>query len=351
MNPSLAQALLSDVLRTARMQKASDVHLTAAQPPVLRVDGRLERLSAATLTADVIEAIAEMLFAPAGLGCADATTMWRDGDCVRAHAFAGTRGRTIALRLLPRDVPQLDDLEVPASIAGLAERANGIVLVTGPTGSGKSTLLAALIDRINQTQSRHVITLEDPVEYRHESRKSLIQQREIGRDVSSFAEGVRSALRADPDVLLIGELRSPETMQAALWAAETGHLVFATLHTRDAAQAVERIIGSFEGSLQAQVRSSLAQSLAGVIAVRLVPLVRGGRRACVEVMVATDAVRNLIRESRTHLLRNVIATSRHIGMQTLEAHLSQLVAEGAVAPAQAAEAAQYPDDLRSGSVA
>lgn len=347
---AFARARLSELLRTARLQRASDVHLEPDVVPVLRIDGALERLSAPQFDRECFDAIVSLMFereAPSG----DRTVMWRHEGCVRAHLFAGVAGRALALRLLPDTIPRFDDLELPHSIAALGQRANGLVLVTGPTGSGKSTLLAALVDRINRTQPRHIITLEDPVEYRHRSEKSLIRQREIGTDVPSFADGVYSALRADPDVLLIGELRTAQTMQAALWAAETGHLVLATLHTRDAAQAVERIIGSFEGSMQAQIRASLSQSLAGIIAVRLVPLLRGGRQACAEVMIGTDAIRNLIRESRAHLIRNAIATSRHVGMQTLESHLNVLLAQGRIARTAATEAAQYPDEVREGSVA
>jgi twitching motility protein PilT len=332
------------------MQRASDIHLEANMAPVFRIDGRLERLSMPPLDPDWFQAIASLLFESEGPRN-DATVMWRKEGCVRAHLFAGISGQALALRLLPETVPHFEDLDLPQCVAALSERSNGLVLVTGPTGSGKSTLLAALIDRINRTQARHIITLEDPVEYRYEARKSLIRQREVGKDVASFADGVYSALRADPDVLLIGELRSPETIQAALWAAETGHLVLATLHTRDAAQAVERIVGSFEGSTQAQIRASLSQSLAGTLAVRLVPLKSGGRRACAEIMIATDAIRNLIRESRTHLIRNAIATSRHAGMQTLESHLNALLAQGCITEAAAAAAAQVPDELRAGVVA
>lgn len=348
MSALLARARLSELLRTARMQNASDIHLEANTAPVLRIDGRLERLSIPAFEPESFEALRALVF-ESGEVRDDMTVMWRHEGCMRAHAFAGLSGPAIALRLLPAHVPHFEDLDLPQAAASLTERSNGLVLVTGPTGSGKSTLLAALIDRINRTQARHIITLEDPVEYRHESQKSLVRQREVGRDVRSFADGVYSALRADPDVLLIGELRSPETMSAALWAAETGHLVLATLHTRDAAQAVERIVGSFEGAMQAQIRASLSQSLAGVVAVRLVPLRTGGRRACAEIMIATDAVRNLIRESRTHLIRNAIATSRHAGMQTLESHLNALLSQDLIGAADAAAAAQVPAELRAGS--
>lgn len=350
MSDPLARARLTELLRAARLQKASDIHLEAGQAPTFRVDGRLERLSMPPLDAQSIEAVTQEL-----IGCTepqtDVTVMWREETTVRAHVFGGISGPAVALRLLPPHVPQFDDLDVPASIGALAERTSGLVLVTGPTGSGKSTLLAAMIDRINRTQSRHIITLEDPIEYRHTSRKSLVRQREIGKDVPSYAAGVYSALRADPDVLLIGELRSPETMRAALWASETGHLVFATLHTRDGAQAVERIVGSFEGAMQAQIRASLSQSLAGVVAVRLVALKHGGRRVCTEVLIASDAVRNLIRESRTHLIRNAIVTSRHAGMQTLELHLNALLADGRITEAEAATAAVFPDELRAEALA
>jgi twitching motility protein PilT len=222
------------------------------------------------------------------------------------------------------------------------------VLFVGPTGSGKTTSLAALIDHINRTSNRHIVTVEDPVEYEHKSMRSIVSHRELGGDVHDYASAVRSCLRADPDVILIGELRDTATMAAALTAAETGHLVFSTLHTGDAAQTVDRIVDAFGANAQGEVRVQLAQTLIGVVSQRLVPRAAGrGRRAAAEILVATDAVRALIRDGKTHQLRNAIQTGRTAGMQTLETHLSELVVRREVTLEAAGSVTDRPGEIRT----
>jgi twitching motility protein PilT len=240
----------------------------------------------------------------------------------------------------------LDELGLPSAVSALAQRASGLALFTGPTGCGKTTALAALVDRINRSCERHVVTVEDPIEYVHRSIRSVVTQCQIGRDVGDFAEALRGFMRADPDVIVIGEMRDRATIEAALTAAETGHLVLATLHTNDAAQTVDRIVDAFPPDAHGQVRSQLAAVLAGIAALRLVRREGGGRRAAAEVMVGTDAVRALIREGKTHQLRNAIVTGRAHGMQTLETHLSELVMRGEIALSDAQAATNHRAEVR-----
>ena len=332
MTATLSHTRLIDVLHIAHEQDASDVHLVPDLAPALRVDGELKFLSGSILHADDVTEIARLLFAPDALSRlatgADvtATMVSEDKSILRVHGFRGMRGNSIAIRLLNKRVPTLEALHLPPAIAGLAKRDRGLVIFSGPTGSGKSTSLAALIAEINTSNAKRIITIEDPVEYRHESARSLITQREVGRDAPSFESALLGALRADPDVIMLGEMRDSSTMRAALTAAETGHLVLATLHTGSAVQTVERIVDAFAGSEQAQVRAQLAQTLHAIVSQRLVPRRHGpGRRAVAEVLIATDAVRSMIRESRTHLIPNAMTTGRQLGMQTLEMHVNELL--------------------------
>ncbi len=266
---------------------------------------------------------------------------------IRVHAYRTSRGISLAMRLLAVSVPTLEDLRLPAIVAAVADRPSGLVLFAGPTGCGKSTALAAIVESINRTQAKHIITIEDPIEYEHRSNRCIVSQRHVGVDVPAFSDAVYGALRCDPDVVLIGELRDRKTMHAALTAAETGHLVLATLHTGDAPQTVDRIIGVFPGEMQEQIRVQLAQTLGAVICMRLVPCAGGkGRRCAAEVLIASDAVRNLIRDGKTHQLRNIIATSRQSGMQTLEAHLSDLIGRREITFEAAAAVTERASDLR-----
>ena len=284
------------------------------------------------------------------LGSADGAIQHPGFGAVRIHAFRGENGLALSLRLLREGVPELSEFGLPPIVATFADFATGLVLFTGPTGSGKSTALAGLINEINRRYERHVVTVEDPIEYRHRSMKSLIRQREIGRDVAGYAESLRGVLRADPDVILIGELRDPDVMSACLAASETGHLVFSTLHTSEAAETVARIVGVFEGGRQEQARMQLAQSLQAIVSMRLVPDASGrGRRAACEILLNTSAVRSqLIAPEKTIQIRNTIETSRKDGMQTLEMDLSRLVNDRLITYDAAIAASDYPEQIRAG---
>ncbi|HEX5275238.1 MAG TPA: PilT/PilU family type 4a pilus ATPase [Candidatus Rubrimentiphilum sp.] len=343
-----------ETLRIARDMRASDVHLSAGLPVALRIDGNLERASSTPVTSEDIGDIVTHCFVESALrrldADGDATVTYCDDEAhvTRVHALKGGADYALALRLLALEVPSLESLRLPASAAQLIERNHGLIIVSGPTGSGKSTALAAMVDRLNRTRPKHIITIEDPIEYRHKPVKCRITQREVGRDTPSFFAALLGSLRSDPDVLLVGEMRDRETMQATLTAAETGHLVLCTMHTGSASESVDRIIGSFDGAAQIEVRGRLAESLAGVMSLRLLPRAKGsGRLAAVETLVASDAVRVAIRDAKTHHLRNIIATGRSCGMQTLEAHLSELLQRGDVSYATARLAADRPDELRA----
>jgi twitching motility protein PilT len=342
-----------EVIGYARERGASDVHVPPREAPAVRIDGELVRLTDRAFAADEIAAYVQATFDDvarerfAAEGTADMTIADERFGALRVHAFRERRGLRLAIRLLATDVPSLEALGLPNAVDGLAERRTGLILVTGPTGCGKSTAVAALVDRINRTAARHIVTIEDPIEYYHQPIRSLIAHREVGRDVASFADALRGFMRADPDVIVIGELRDRETMSAALSAAETGHLVIATLHTAETVQAVDRLVDAFPGPEQTQIRTQLALTLAAVVGLRLVKVKSGvGRRAACEVLIATDAVRALVRENKAHQLRNAIATGRAFGMQTLESHLDELVALGTIDADDASRATDRPSELR-----
>lgn len=330
------------LVQAAAERGASDIHLSAALPPAVRVDGELQLLNEPPLQPAETQALAEALLSPA-----QAERLSRDGEVDLAWHVPGVsrlrvsvyreRGHVaLALRLIPLRPPSAREIGLPDAVVRMAERPRGLVLVTGPTGSGKTTTLAALVSHLCETRPLHIVTLEDPIEYVHESRQAVIHQREVGEDTLSFASGLRAALRQDPDVILVGEMRDLETMAIALTAAETGHLVLATLHTQDAAGAVERVIDVFPPSQQGQVRAQLAQTLEGVVAQRLLPRRGGGRVLALEVLVGTTAVRNLIREGKTHQLLSAMQTGQKAGMVTMEAFVNDLVNRGVVAREAAA---------------
>ncbi len=336
MNAAFVHVRFDESVRAARLRNASDVHLQPGCVPVARVDGELETLRGAGWTSDDALAVVERF-----LGTRERAQLESAGDvsialalegcgAVRLHAFRTARGVALAVRLLAQNVPSLEALQLPPVVTAFAQQTHGLLLVAGPTGSGKSTTLAALVDHINATSARHIMTVEDPIEYRHEPKRSIVTQREAGRDVASCADAVYGALRSDPNVLLVGEMRDTATMRAVLTAAETGHLVLSTLHTGDAPQTIDRIVDAFDGAAQPNVRSQIAQTLIGVVCQRLFRRPGGGRRAAVEIMVATDAVRNLIREGKTHLLRNAISTNRDAGMIALDLHISELRSMGEI---------------------
>ena len=334
---SLAAIRWADALHAAIARNASDIHFVPGCAPAMRVDGRL-----LTIASDAADAGETAELAAHFLGEEMLESLSRDGDAsaslfvpgagpMRVHAFRAGGGVHLAIRLLGRSIPSFDSLSLPRAVEDLTLRMRGLLIFSGPTGSGKSSSMAAAIDLSNRTLEKRVVTIEDPVEFRHAARRSSICQREIGRDTPGFESALMGALRSDPDVLAIGEMRTPETIRVALTAAETGHLVLASLHTGDAPQAVDRIVDAVAGSNSASVRAQLGQALTGVVCQRLVPRLHGGgRRPVVEIMVANDAVRNLIREGKTHHLRNAIATGRPAGMQTFESHARELVARGEI---------------------
>jgi twitching motility protein PilT len=326
--------------------------LTAGSPPLLRIDGALERMTGRpSLTADDTEEL--LLSMLSERQAADFTDRhevdlsfgWRDLARFRVNGFRQRGSVAVALRLIPYELPGLDELGVPDVVQAFTELSQGLVLVTGPTGSGKSTTLASLVDRINSSRPCHILTIEDPIEYVHRHKVAAVNQREVGTDTSSFPVALRAALREDPDVLLVGEMRDLETIQTALTIAETGHLVFATLHTNDTPQALDRIVDVFPGDQQSQIRVQLANALTGIVYQRLLPRPDGGRVAAYEVLLATAAVRNLIREGKTRQLRNVLATASREGMQTLEQSLSALVAAGTIDHQTAIGASLYPHEV------
>ncbi|MEB6540966.1 type IV pilus twitching motility protein PilT [Serratia plymuthica] len=314
---------------------ASDLHLCAGHQPMLRIDGELQPLEGAEiLTQERMHQLCGTLLQPPQRqllqqhGQLDLALTLAGDIRLRANFFLQSLGISIALRLIAGHCPTLAALAAPAIVPALLRREDGLILVTGATGSGKSTTLAAMIDDINQHQRRHVITLEDPIEFMHHSRKSLIQQRELGRDSHSFDEALRAALREDPDVILLGELRDTTTIRLALTAAETGHLVLATLHTRSAPQAVDRLVDVFPAEEKPYVRAQLAASLQAVIAQKLLSRPGGGRVAIFEVLTATAAVSSMIREGKTHQLASVLQTGAQSGMQTFEQGLQQRIDAG-----------------------
>jgi twitching motility protein PilT len=332
---------------------ASDLHLCAGSPPVLRVRGELERLDAESLTADEMR---ELLYRITTLEQQKVLEVERELDFsyaladkwrFRVNAFYDRDAVAAAVRLVPADIPTLEGLQMPPIVRELAFRPRGLVLVTGPTGSGKSTTLAAMVDAINEERACHIVTVEDPIEFVHAHKRAVINQREVGSDTRTFARALRSALRQDPDVVLVGELRDLETISIALTAAETGHLVFATLHTRSAAGAIDRIVDVFPAEQQAQVRVQLSSSLQGIIAQALLLTADGeGRRAAVEVLVADDAVRNLIRQAKMEQVHSYMHTGGRRGMHTLEQALAALVQDGEVSLAEAVANANDVEQLK-----
>ena len=333
-------------------QGGSDLLLTGGSAPRLRVDGRLRPIEGARpMTGEEVdEIVISLLDEPQIKNFAenldvDFSFSWEDKARLRASAFTQRGLTALAVRMIPTDIPSFEQLGLPPVAEWVATLPRGLVLLTGPTGSGKSTTLASILNRINETRSVHILTIEDPIEYVHNHKVAAVTQREVGLDSPSFERALRSALREDPDVMLLGEMRDPESIQVALTMAETGHLVFATLHTNDAAQAVDRIIDVFPDWRQDQVRVQLAASLGAIIAQRLLPRIGGGRVAAFEVLVANHPVRNLIREGKSNQLLNVMATSLGEGMQPLEVSLATLITQGVITHEDALEVSVHPKDL------
>lgn len=337
MSNSLARML--DLLKQAHESKASDLHLSCGSPPVLRVHGTLQLIGEQSLTAEETRAIAESILSTSQIerfqeaGEIDFSYELEGCSRFRINAYR-QRGRvSVAIRTIPTAIPSLEQLQLPSIISTLALKPQGLVLVTGPTGSGKSSTLAAMINYINRKEKKHIVTLEDPIEFLHTHASSIIDQREVGSDTKSFSNGLRAALRQDPDVILVGEMRDLETIAAAVTAAETGHLVFATLHTSDAPQTIDRIIDAFPAHQQGQIRVQLAAVLVAVISQRLFPRPGGQGRTCAtEVMINTPAVGNLIRSEKIHQIKSVMQTGRNQGMHTLEMTIKEQMQQGLIDP-------------------
>jgi twitching motility protein PilT len=345
---------IDDALHRLLDTGGSDLVLSCGSKPRIRKDGNLEPLdeSYSVLTpADTQRLLKEILDAKQWTELekrrhVDFSFTWGDKARIRGNAYHQRNSIAAAFRLLPLAIPSFDMLGLPESIHRLLERRHGLILVTGPTGSGKSTTQAAMIDHLNATRPYHIITIEDPIEYVHKHSMAIVDQRQVGEDTPSFAEGLRAAFREDPDVVLIGEMRDLETISAAVSIAESGHLVLATLHTNDAPQALDRIIDSYLGAQQQQVRIQLASSLAGVIYQQLVPAVGGGRVAAFEVLIANNAVRAMIKEGRTDQIRTVLQTSLREGSQTLERSLNQLLRAGLISERDARAHSLNPSEIR-----
>ena len=334
MNQNLRiEILLEEIVR----KNASDLHLQVGLPPMMRLDGVLAPFPGYNpLNAEEVERLVfaildddqqKILIKDKEI---DFSFAFGDLGRFRVNAFHERGNLAASLRLIPNQIKSITELGMPPVIQSFADFPRGLVLVTGPTGSGKSTTLAALIDKINSEKAQHIITIEDPIEFTHKSKRSAIVQREVHYDTYSFSAALRSSLRQDPDVVLIGEMRDLETISAAITIAETGHLVFATLHTNSAAQSIDRMIDVFPPHQQPQVRSQLANILQGICAQRLVPAIGGGRVVAAEVMIANPAIRNIIREGKTHQLDTVIQTGADQGMQTMDRTLVKLVQSGVV---------------------
>lgn len=334
---------------------ASDLIITAGSEPRMRVDGRLTPIPGAQrLTGNSASDLIMAMLTDAQrselrqVKELDLSFGWSVQRArFRANVFFQQGQAAIALRVIPRRIPTFDDLGLPQVLGDFCALPQGLVLVTGPTGSGKSTTLAAMIDRINDTRPCHILTIEDPVEYVHDHKMAVVNQRQVGVDTDSFDRALRAALREDPDVILVGEMRDTETIQFALTAAETGHLVFATMHTNDASQAVDRVIDVFPVDRQAQVRVQLSACLSGVVSQRLIPRIGGGMVAAHEVLMATPAIRNVIREGKTHQLRSLIQQGVREGMETLERALSDLVASRTISFEDAVARASQPKEIKA----
>ncbi len=327
------EPLLEEVIK----KKGSDIHIQVGLPPMIRVDSALLPVSGANvLTEETVEALIFSIMDDEQKQILlkdkeyDFSFSFGDLGRFRVNAFHERGNLAAALRLIPNVIPSLEQLGLPKIVNKFAEFPRGLVLVTGPTGSGKSTSLASIIHKINFEQSKHIITIEDPIEYAHVSKKSIIVQREVHYDTYSFAAALRSALREDPDVVLIGEMRDLETISNAVTIAETGHLVFATLHTNSASQSVDRMIDVFPPHQQSQIRAQLSNILMAICSQRLVPTIGGGRIAAAEILIATPAVRNIIREGKSHQLEAVIQTGAEFGMQSMDHTLVKLIKSGTV---------------------
>ncbi len=346
---------VEELVAKARADGASDIHLICGLPPKYRKDGQVQNMSEEPMSADDCFAMAHYLAGDAyeefdRVGELDAAASYGGSRC-RIHIFKQQGVPSVALRLLREEIPQLEKLGLPPAVIDLTTLHKGIVLVTGETGSGKSTTLAAMLDYINHRYKYHIVTLEDPVEYLYKPDLCAINQREVGKDTRSFSEGLRASLREDPNVILIGEMRDRDTIETAITAAETGHLVFGTLHTGSASDAVDRIVQVFPADAQTQIRLQLSMTLAAVLTQQLIPRKTGsGRVLACELMIVTDAIRNLIRAGNTPQIANAVATSAAIGGQTMDQCLVKLVRSGQISKDNAIHYAHSQDYVKKNAI-
>ncbi|HLK11504.1 MAG TPA: type IV pilus twitching motility protein PilT [Candidatus Binatia bacterium] len=329
---------MQDLLRETVAKGASDLHLSTGEPPMVRVHGDLGRTEHPPLAGEELARLVHSIMTDEQKRLLETEhevdfAYALDGvGRFRVNVFVHSRGPGAVLRTIPTEIPSLEGLGMPSILKELCTRERGLIVVTGPTGSGKSTTLAAMVDVINATWEGHILTVEDPIEFVHPPKRCLVNQREVGAHTESFARALKSALREDPDVILIGEMRDLETIALALTAAETGHLVFGTLHTSSAPKTIDRIIDVFPAGQQGQIRTMLAESLEAVVAQTLLKKKGGGRVAACEVLVGTPAVRNLIREGKLHQIPSMMQTGRNVGMQTLDMAIAELAKKGLVDP-------------------
>ncbi len=343
----------ADVLMQVMEREASDLHLTAGSPPMIRYHGTLHALDYPPMTPQTTREVIYSI-----LTNDQRQRLENDWQLdlaysipgkarFRVNAYFQRASLSAAFRLIPQTMPKLASLGVPDTLVDFTKKPRGFVLVTGPTGSGKSTTLAAMLDLINDTRHEHILTIEDPIEFLHMHKKCIVNQRELGADAQSFSLGLKAGLRQDPDVILVGEMRDLDTISTALTAAETGHLVFATLHTQDTAQTVDRIVDVFPPAQQQQVRVQLSVALQGIVTQQLLPLSNGqGRCVATEVLVPTPAVRNLIREGKTHQIYSALQTGAQFGMRTMDTSLAELVREGKISRELAESRSGTPEELR-----
>ena len=354
----MATVNMDRLLQACFSQGASDIHLVVGRPPVLRIDGRLRSLETKVLEPNDTVALMKSITPERNQqelqeeGGTDFGFAFGDKARFRVAIFRQKGNITVVLRLIPSKILTFEEIGLPKICAALCRRPRGMFLVTGPTGSGKTTTLATMIDYINQSFDRHIVTVEDPIEYYHSHKKSIINQREVGIDVPSFAEALRRVLRQDPDVILVGELRDLETIESAIRAAETGHLVFSTLHTTSAAGTITRIIDIFPVNQQEQIRTQLSINLMAVLSQILCPLATGkGRMAAYEFMVVTPAISNLIRENKSYRIDSSIQTGKKLGMQLLDDHLWQLYDKGKITLEEMLDKARQPGALQDKAMA